>query len=95
MEDKALVKSSFSATINAHIEEVDIPPGALHCRAAITNPAPGSMLGGCNHGAGWPAHLDRWRKTGRKPVMDPYKIDKIHSTCTYSAPRPQVRLTDF
>ncbi len=35
MEDKALVKSSFSATINAHIEEVDIPPGAIHCRAAI------------------------------------------------------------
>ena len=25
MEDKALVKSSFSAIINAHIEEVDIP----------------------------------------------------------------------
>jgi hypothetical protein len=40
MEDKALVKSSFSATMNAHIEEVDIPPWCFTLPSRNTNPAP-------------------------------------------------------
>lgn len=31
MEDNTLVESSFSATINAPIEKVNIPVGALRC----------------------------------------------------------------
>jgi hypothetical protein len=40
MEDNTLVKSSFSATINAPIEKVDISPGALRYRIRNTSLAP-------------------------------------------------------
>ncbi len=51
MEDNTLVMSSFSATINAPIEKVDIPSWFFTHRVGIPILLPSSLLRRCNHGA--------------------------------------------
>ncbi len=64
MEDNTLVKSSFSAPINAPIESVDIPILVVYAaRVGVPTRVTGSQRLWCNHNAGRSAHVDQCRNS--------------------------------
>ena len=67
MEDNTLVKSSFSATIHAPIENVDIPTWCFGLSESEYQSCSPAQFLLSNHDAGWSAYVHQRRSSRRKP----------------------------